>query len=455
MFVDIKGAELGLPALEVKKNKDGKRAIGIWWNRVPSAACPVWKINVIIEGLEKELEYKETKTGCRTIARTDSLKDSFFVRYKGNNDPNCIEVCGIRQINDYDCEVFRYVVSKASNEDESAYEAWLMFKDKVQELCGESLSEIFGGLPREFHKYRTCVPKPIDWVNPRFEKKELKGCVKADICSAYGNEASKPLPDLHSAARKVVDGKVEPNEEWPFAFYLESGEMAIWGEGISEELKKTVFMHSATTWAAKERTLLCKPARQTLRPVFEWLYSNRKENELLKFVMNATIGMFHRKAFTGENDNLWPLAAVIKFRCDKRIADLCEKLYELGQVPVLINTDSITWRGGDTSFTVTEKALGNFRLEYADCSLIYCGPKKYQIYGVPFGETEVTTLTRWAGPHRKSYTEKLAFGAIVDKEIVAKIAEEEKRNMVKWDKQKKRFVDYFGDVYTLKEELEV
>lgn len=457
MFVDASGKELPANAIEMRRLKDGKVSFAIWWNKVPATPYPAWKINEVLDGLDESLEYKETKTGCYTISRIHLLVDGYFIRER-KGEENSIEVCGIQTIDDYDCRIFRYVVTKATEvpeEDEDVYSLWLMVKEKINELCGQSLSSIFGGLPQEYHKYRTIVPKPIDWVNPTFQGKIVNNCVKADICSAYGTEASGVLPDLHAASRQVVNGKVAPSEEWPFAFYLESGEMAIWGEGSSEDLKKTRYMREPVRFVDEERTLLCKAAKVSLRPVFEYLYEHRKENQSFKLAMNATIGMFHRKRFTGEQDNLWPLAAVIKFRCDKRIIDLCDKLIEMGQVPMLINTDSITWCGNDTSLTVTEKKLGNFRIEYENCSLLYLGPKKYQIKSIPYGETDETTLTRWSGPHRKSTTEKLAFGDIKDKTIVAKIEQQEKRNVYRWDKKSRRYIDKTGKIFVYMEDLEL
>ena len=450
MYVDFHGSQLRTPALEFKKGRDGRYGIAIWWNKVPSKVCAAWQINDALDELDEGLEFQETKQGCKTISRVSLLYNKYFIRYKAEDD---IEVCGCRTQRE-DVLVFRYVLTKAANGDEdNAYEAWLTFKAKTQELTGLSLAAIFGGLPREFHQYRNCVPSPINWVNESYINRAIGGCTKADICSAYGSEASKTLPDLHADARCVVNGKIEPTEEWPFAFYLESGEMAIWGEGSSAEIKQTKYMRQPVVEPfCEERTLLCKAAKTSLRPVFEYLYTHRSENESFKFVMNATIGMFHRKRYTGDNDNLWPLAAVIKFRCDKRIVDLCNELYELGQIPLLINTDSITWRGKDISLTVLEKKLGNFRLEYENCGLVYVGPKCYQVKGVPVGGEEEEILTRWSGPHRTSYITSLPFGAILDKTVLGKIREEEKKNIYRWDRTKRRFVTKAGTIFKNMEE---
>ena len=349
--------------------------------------------------------------------------------------------------------IFRYVLTFADNDkgEERPDLALTLFRAKTQELTGKSLQVIFGSLPEELHEGRKCVPSPINWVHPKWTEKEISGCVKADICSAYGTEGSKSLPDCHSNATKIVSGLVEPNAEYPFAFYLESGEMAIWGEGDSWTCSASRYMGGKTRqFAENERTLLCKAARTSLKPVFEFFYNGRKENEWYKFVMVATIGMFHRQEYSKHSPELWPVAAVIKFRCNKRIIDYCNDLVELEQSPLLINTDSITWRGTDTSITTTEKKLGNFTLEHANCSLLYSGPKKYQVRDDDTQEV----ITRWSGNHRKTITDKLAFGEILDKKIIKMLEEQEKKATYKWSKELHRFINKLGEIYT-REDLDL
>ena len=440
MFYDTLGNNLTENgALVIMPRKDGKTTIAVWWRKVASKTLNVYDMNEAVAWMENRLEYKITKDGCKTISTMRQLVGSYFFRPVGEES---IEICGAKEHpNGEDITLFRYVLNKSAD-DESAWEAWTTFNRVVEELTNTTLYRMFGGLPRELHQYRECVPPPINWVAPTFVDKVVDGCVKADICSAYGTEASKTLPDLHTNARKIVDGKVEPTEEYPFAFYLESGEMAIYGEGNSEDQKNTRYMKACVNWVDNERTLLCKAAKADLRPVFEFLYDNRKDNEFFKFVMNATIGMFHQRKFRGEESNLWPLAAVIKFRCNKRIIDYCDALVELGQAPLLINTDSITWFGTDTSLVQTEKKLGNFALEYTNCSLLYAGPKAYQI------QAGDEVITRWSGPHRKEETKKLPFGALLDPDIKEKVKQMEKANTYIWSWTHHRYINKLGQPMT-------
>lgn len=448
-LLTIKDVGSGAPIEFYKTQKLQQMKLYIWWNKIPAIYCRPHELNLELDTLDKTLKFVEVDKGYRTIVSVAKICSGYFVR-KAKNDKNWVEICGIRPhpTLERDSVVFRYKV-KAENADDDmpAYMAYSIFKKRVQEHFEVSLRKMFGNLPEDFQIYRDLVPKPVNFAFPDILLKEISGCTKADISSAYGFEASKDLPDLHEEARKIVNGRVEPSEEYPFAFYLKSKKMAIFGEGDSDFYGRSIYVDSGyIDWnlkAADDVTLLCKKAKYSLREVFEELFAGRKENPDNKKVMNFTIGMWHRKKISSGDDNYWPLAAVVKFRCNKRIVDLCDELLKKRQIPILINTDSITWIGSDQSCVDKEKFLGSFTLEYANCRVIIKGPKAYQISWREDGEDKV--LTRWSGPHSKEQTEKLKFGDILRKEVLKKIDEEEKKNTYRWDDKKRRFVNMYGD----------
>ena len=447
MYLNFWGNRLPTGALEEQKQKAGGIVYAIWWNKVPSITCSYGEINKILDTLEgKDIPRQEVAKGCKTISRTWKLGEGYFIRKAGNN---IIEVCGAYRKDGRNSHLFRFVITQ--NKDEDAGRAYNEFRAKVKEKCGVSLSVIFGGLPEEYHQYRGCVPSPINWASSAYTMARncvAEGCVKADICSAYGTEGSKTLPDCHISRCRIVDGKVAPSEDFPFAFYLNSGHMAIWGEGTTEQLNKSRYITiDHTKFVSEEKTLLCPAAKYSLRAVFEDLYEGRKDNPGNKFVMNATIGMFHRKVFTEQQDNLWPIAAVIKFRCNKRIVDECERLAANGCKPLLINTDSILWRGPLIDGFAREKALGNFTIEYEKCRAVMRSPKIYQVQDVESGET----ITRWSGAHSKKYTSELAFGRIWEEKIYQFLQEEEMKNTVRWDDKTCRYVNKLYEIYTEEE----
>ena len=452
MFLTIAGESPG-NALISKRTKSGGITYSIWWNKIKPTMATYDKINETLDELDSSsITYKETQKGCYTVATINTLRQGYFIR-KNKQDANNIEVCGGRTNEEGDYVIFRYKVRQDYDSEFGALDAWIEFQTKVNEHTNKSINDIFGGLPMEYHQYRGCVPSPINWAsfwlcNKRGEVAE--NCVKADICSAYGTEASKTLPDCHPFVIQKKSGKVAPTAEYPFAFYLHSGHMAIYGEGDTYTLNQSKYItcdHTMPVFDFQEETLLCPAATQTLEGVFQELYDGRKDNPEYKGVMNMTIGMFHRKKTRFDSENLWPLAAVIKFRCNKRIIDVCEWLEEKGQKPILINTDSIMWEGtyNDDFYAIfsDEKQLGNFTFEYKDCRAVMRSSKIYQIQDKETGET----ITRWSGSHTKKYTSMLAFGQIWQEKVYEFLRDLEERNIIKWDDKKRRFINRKGDIY--------
>lgn len=446
-------------AIETRYAKGGGFSYNIWWNRVVPIMCSYHKLNKVLDELEgKQLDYKETAKGAKTISSIGCLGIGYFVR-KNKDDVNNIEICGVRANAENDLVLFRYKVKKSYDSEFGALDAWIEFQIKVSDKIGKTLGEIFGGLPRVYHQYRTCVPSPINWAHPYYcleRGKVAENCVKADICSAYGTEASKTLPDCHPNKIQVLDGLVEPTEEYPFAFYLQSGHMAIWQEGDTFQLNQSAYVtndHTKPVFPFEERTLLMPVADGNLRDVFEELYEGRKDNPDNKSIMNMTIGMFHRKKSRLDSENLWPLAAVIKFRCNKRIIDTCEMLKFMGHTPILINTDSIMWRGSITpgmeEMFSDEKKLGNFTYEYKDCRAVMRSSKIYQIQDKETGET----ITRWSGSHTKKYTSQLAFGQIWQESVYDYLRKIEQQNTIRWDDERRRFINQLGEIYEDMEEI--
>ncbi len=456
MYLDYWGNELPEGALEFRNTKSGGFTISIWWNKIKKQVMTYDKINEILDTLDnKGLPKKETQKGCYTIATTGTLGIGYFIRNpKTKTDINRIEVCGGSLDSNNDIRLFRVGVSLAYDSEFGALESWIAFQNKANEKIGKSIGEIFGGLPLDYHKYRTCVPSPINWasgVYTDYKGSIAENCVKADICSAYGTEASKTLPDCRISLGKVINGRAKPTKELPFAFYLESGHMAIWNEGDTFELNESPYItynHTVFCSPDKDRTLLLPAAKYSLAEIFEDLYEGRKDNPDNKMIMNATIGMLHRKKITNKEDNLWPVAAVIKYRCNKRIVDTCEWLKERDQYPILINTDSILWEGEwkDEFYEIftNEKKLGNFTLEYKKCRATIRSSKIYQVEDTKTSEV----ITRWSGAHSRKYTSLLRFGQIWRDDVYDFLQEVADRNAVKWDKEKCRYINRVGDIYS-------
>lgn len=449
IFKDINGQTVRDNAVEYYETKGtAKPRFKVWWSKIPSKSLSASQMNKELDGLDESLTYKETDKGCKTISTLHKLVGSYFVRAARKDS---VEICGVKEEND-NLVFFRFVTNKTQEGDLlNGGEAYSLFKKGVEEEYGKTVHQIYGSLPGSYHNYRYVCPIQLDWCARQFTGKVVDGICKADVSSAYGFELTKTLPDLHAAARKEVKGRVAPNEEYPFAFYLKSGHMAIWGEGSSWDYYDRRYFVEVRKRAVRDVapeddiTLLCRKASVTLGEFIERLYAARNVSPENKAIMNLTVGMWWRKEYFAGMEVMWPLSAVVHFRCNARMADIYESLLNLGQVPILINTDSITWVGDDTSL-VQPKKLGSFTLEHKDAKMIIQSVKAYQISDYSMEKGEEVCLTRWSG-RRKQITENLAFGDILDPCIGLYFKAEEDKNLYRWDEKRKRFIARNGGIF--------
>ena len=302
-------------------------------------------------------------------------------------------------------EVLNYMFKKTYNKTMEAAFRTIKYKDVAAEI-------------------KSCVPSPINWSVGGWQKERiLYGVKKADVSSAYPAELSKRVPTLEGHLR--VPGRVEPSEEFPFAFYLKSQHIKLIEEDgtvvSTFDLAASKYYMAKTTKscqgketpkfydipAADDVTILCKPAKYSFKVMMDYLYENRQEHPEFKQYMNLSIGMFHKN----KNPKFSYLAAVVLLRCSWVMNERLKKLENSGCSPLLVNTDSIAWIGDDISLTTTQKSLGAFVMEHIDCEMIICSPKKYQ-----WKDGEMVNTT-WAGV--KGIKEKnLKFGDILDFQVI-------------------------------------
>lgn len=245
---------------------------------------------------------------------------------------------------------------------------------------------------------------------------------KIDVCSAYAAEASKKLPTIDNC--RLENGYVEPDINYPFAFYIsdQNGSYiraSIFGEDVKTDLSKQLI----------KRTILCKDSGYSLAAVMQHYFKQKEnakdaaEKQKNKNFMNFFVGYCQL--------NYSPIyahiSATVIARCNARMNSMCNYIEEKGGKVILINTDAIAWTGIDyPELYQTKKELGAFILEYANCTAYVKGAKSYQLLE-PNGKVH----TVWAGV-LKEKTEQLEFGGIWRKDIAPTI----------WvfDKKTKRFI---------------
>ena len=323
-----------------------------------------------------------------------------------------------------------YISSKAvldSIDDEpTGLDAYEKVNGLFEEQYKESIFTAFSGREHkeEYKAIKNCVPIQISYANPRFLGKIIPGVYKADISSAFPSKiVGKKLPMLEGCKRAA--GRVKPTEEYPFAFYVNSHHLAIYGEldtrDFDCEYYGTYYKETYKDDVKEEETILCKACDKSLDAPFTYLYERRNESKDFKFYMNACIGYFHKRS----NPTLSAIAAVVIARCDWDMISRCNKLREDRNIVLFIATDSIAWAGRENDLATEDKYLGSFTYESKNCRFYAIGPKAYQV------ESDGKVITKYAGMS-KAKQESIAFGML---EYDAKYSEERIYQLAKTEKK--------------------
>ena len=207
----------------------------------------------------------------------------------------------------------------------------------------------------------------------------LHGCYKADFSSAFPAAACGRLPDRHGYQMRL--GYVEPNEEYPFAFYLNSGHSAEYKGYDTRTWSKRKWYANRGNFEKvlpqKEITVLMKASKYELTDVLKDLYEKKSSgDENMKTFLVAFFG-YLRSTKSFQNNYMAHISIVAYGRHVQMMMDYADKLEEDGNEILMFATDSIAWKGKKSSLTTekSEKILGSFVNEYenADMVIVACG----------------------------------------------------------------------------------
>ena len=306
-----------------------------------------------------------------------------------------------------------------AEEDKTGMYYYQTLEDKFNEFNGTktcALESIFSGRKYkwEYTSIKKLVPTQISFINPFFVRKKLgskyntKPIFKADVSSAFPTQIMKDLPTLHNCIR--VGGRVEPSEDFPFAFYLKSKHIKTYDGYDSHELDSVYYTRyykcDDSVSAEDDETILCPKMsnkyHEALMKAFQYCYDHRKEDADNKMIMNATIGYFHRN----NNPALSMIAAIVILRCNVDMIRRCKQLTSEGNKVLFIATDSIAWMGKLSSVATDEKHLGTFTYEGKDIEFLGLSPKAYQ-----WIDNNGKCTTKYSGM-KKEESAKLKFGEL-------------------------------------------
>lgn len=125
-----------------------------------------------------------------------------------------------------------------------------------------------------------------------------------------------------------------------------------------------------------------------LKPMYEWLYNNRKaNNDLFKHVLTNSVGAMQSEYCIDINNNekysLYQLSTFAKIAVNgtnDKIAELCFKLVREGFKPLLINTDGIWYTGKGKAYHDEDEgtSLGQWKNDHKDVKLYIKSAGSYQ-----------------------------------------------------------------------------
>lgn len=244
-------------------------------------------------------------------------------------------------------------------------------------------STVFGTSPAEI---KECVPKQFYWIDENLKGKTLKNVSSVDDSAHYPSCACGRMPDANTAL--TIGGEIEPNKEYPFAFYIKSGHFHELDGVDTRKWLNSPYMMALFDWDGIRRkkrpidpylnpeqdvTVLMKAAPLTLDKTWQHFYALRNEDETAKLVMNAVIGNWHRKRY--QNYKYAHLAVVTIARANQKMHDEAERIGFSRIIHICV--DGCIYIGAAAEST--EKMFGRFRQEFEKCEFSMVAMNCYMV----------------------------------------------------------------------------
>ena len=333
---------------------------------------------------------KKTRSQVSFSSKTLDFTTKTFALYRNKNKTDILGIYYLEKPGVY----FHYSTNTfdddKNNPEVSGAKAYSLLAHKFLDLNGVSLNKAFGSVSEDIKR---CIPKQFIYFNKQFVNKKLLYS-SIDACSQYPANMRGLLPDAKTAV--IQQGSVQPNEEYRFAFYVNSGHCAEYGVfdthdwiNMPSELWGSLFrMRKNDKWPLqqdlsgdKDVTVLMKASKYELTEALEYFYklkesiTDHESEDYLnaKLVMNAAIGSMHLKNY---NRNKYAhLVAICLGRANQKLLDMALRISvkDIAQIVV----DGILYRG--PAFGVTERQFGAFNQEFVNCEGLITNYNKFII----------------------------------------------------------------------------
>ena len=261
-----------------------------------------------------------------------------------------------------------------------------MFK----KVNGVDMHKAYGTVSENFKAF---VPKQFYYHRDVKDYAIINGVSGVDFSSHYPSSICGMLPDAHTMIEK--DGYIEPSEEYPFAFYPNSGHMAIWNEldthkwintPYSDYLFRTPMNVSKeyrnylqSPYTKDTRTILMKASPYRMDEIMRHFYDvkqsypkDSKEYKEAKLVLNAFIGNLHRKDYT--RYKYAHIAATCIARANNSMLNVLRIVPFMDVVQVCV--DGLIYKG---TFELGGKggSLGSLEQEFTNRRMSFKGTNQY------------------------------------------------------------------------------
>lgn len=257
------------------------------------------------------------------------------------------------------------------------------FRERTK-LGRNAMVKAFGTSPYEWRK---CTPKPLYYVNPLYLSANLEHLKinqhvnSVDGCSQYPTALSGILPTTDGCVK--LEGTHKPTASYPFALYLKSGHVAVFNEfdthnwiyhrfaiRLFADLKKIAAFNPDD-----DITILMQASKYSFAPEMEYFFNLKetapkgsKEREQAKLVMNAFIGMLHKKNKSAYNNFMYcHLSCIALARANNNLLKLSDQI-DIRKI-MHICVDGIMYQGLE-KYGGTERKLGKFEQEYSNCECV-------------------------------------------------------------------------------------
>lgn len=279
----------------------------------------------------------------------------------------------------------------------------MVFEELFNKRTNKTFEKVFGYCDRAAIK--NCDPIPLYYCDKSDDVMltELQHVGIVDFTSHYPGCALGPLPTWND--HKEVDGYAAPTEEYPFAFYLKSGQCAEYRsftttnfyseknyDEIAVSIAKREFcspLHKKTYIHKDEKTILCKAAEFTLDPELNFIFGLKNKDVSVdgvsaKLVLNSFIGFMHRANPNNKEFRLDHVAAIIISRAKYKMLQQIKKMKRDNCRILQIIVDSVIYqdilatdRKNFHQYNHYAKKLGGLKQEIADADFIQRGCNQY------------------------------------------------------------------------------